>query len=86
VVRWLVRTEVGLVATFATAVLVGYIGLAITVAGKHRAAGLAVLLLALWSMVAAPVSHDRLHREHGEQSHALWGRNDRWKPRWWPGR
>jgi hypothetical protein len=38
----------------------------------------------VWSMVAAPVVHDRLHRERGEQSHVIWGRDDRRKPSWWP--
>lgn len=85
-VRGLVRTEVGLVATFATGLLVGYIGLAVAVSGRHRFAGVLVLLVGLWLMVSAPVVHDRIHRERGESSHALWGKNDRWKPPWWPGR
>jgi hypothetical protein len=72
-VRQLVRTEVGLVVGFAIAMLVAYIGLAIFVSGTNRFAGALVLIAGLWSMVSAPVVHDRLHREHGEASHAVWG-------------
>ena len=84
--RQLVRTEVGLVVGFAVALLVAYIGLAIFVSGTNRLAGALVLIAGVWSMVSAPVVHDRLHREHGEASHAVWGRDDRRKPPWWPAR
>ncbi len=83
--RHLVRTEIGLVVTFAAGVLVGYVGLAVSVSGHtphDRFIGSLVLVLGLWLMLSAPVVHDRVHRERGEDSHALWGRNDRWKPRW----
>jgi hypothetical protein len=35
-------------------------------------------------MLACPVVHDRLHLERGEDRHAVWGRDDCRKPRWWP--
>jgi hypothetical protein len=85
-VRELVRTEIGLIAAFAVGLLVAYVGFAITVAGHHRFSGVAVLIGGLWLLVSAPVVHDRLHRERGEASHAVWGRDDRRKPPWWPGR
>ncbi len=84
--RELVRTEIGLVVAFTAAVLVAYVGLAVFISGRNRFAGGLVLLLGLWWMVSAPVVHDRLHRERGEESHALWGRGDRRKPPWWPTR
>jgi hypothetical protein len=80
----LVRSEAGLVVLVVAAALVTYVGLAITVSGQEHLAGLLVLLGGLWSLRAAPRAHDRLHQEHGEPSHALWGRNDRFKPSWWP--
>jgi membrane protein YdbS with pleckstrin-like domain len=83
-VRLLVRTEVGLVVVIAVSVLVSYVGLAIFVSGEHRFAGFLVLVGGLWSLVGAPVVHDRLHREHGEDPHVIWGRGDRRKPPWWP--
>jgi hypothetical protein len=83
-VRLLVRTEVGLVVVLAVALLVSYVGLAVFVSGEHRFVGFLVLVGGLWSLVAAPVVHDRLHREHAEDAHALWGRGNRWKPPWWP--
>ena len=83
-VRLLVRTEAGLVGVVFVCVLVSYIGLAVFVSGEHRVVGLLVLVGGLWSLVAAPVVHDRLHREHGEESHVVWGRGDRRKPPWWP--
>jgi hypothetical protein len=82
-VRRLVRTEVGLVLAFATSLLVAYVGLAVFVSGHHRFMGGFVLVLGVWSMRSAPIVHDRLHRERGEESHALWGRDDRRKPPWW---
>lgn len=83
-VRLLVRTEVGLVAAIFLSVLVSYVGLAVFVSGEHRFVGFLVLVAGVWSLVGAPVVHDRLHREHGEDPHALWGRGDRRKPPWWP--
>ena len=82
--RHLVRTEIGLLVTFAASVLVAYVGLAVFVSGegRDRFFGFVVLVVALWWMASAPITHDRLHRERGEQSHALWGRDDRWKPSW----
>lgn len=82
--RRLVSTEIGLVVSIAAGVLVAYVGLAVCVSGRERFVGALVLLLGLWSVAAAPVVHDRLHRERGEPSHALWGRDDRRKPVWWP--
>lgn len=82
--RQVVSTEIGLVVAFAAALLVAYVGLAVTISGENRFAGVLVLGLGVWSMVAAPVVHDRLHRERGEPSHAVWGRDDRRKPPWWP--
>lgn len=82
--REVVSTEIGLVVAFAAALLVAYVGLAVTISGENRFAGVLVLGLGVWSMVAAPVVHDRLHRERGEPSHAVWGRDDRRKPPWWP--
>lgn len=84
--RSLVRTEAGLVAGILAGLLVTYIGLAVTVSDRHRAAGVLVLALGVWATVAVPVVHDRVHRESGEPSHALWGRGDRRKPPWWPER
>ena len=84
--RELVRTEIGLVVAFTAAVLVAYVGLAVLISGRNRFAGGLVLLLGLWWMMSAPVVHDRLHRERGEDSHAVWGRADRRKPPWWPTR
>ena len=83
-VRPLVRTEVGLVVVIAVSVLVSYVGLAVFVSGEHRFAGFLVLVGGLWSLVGAPVVHDRLHREHGEDPHVIWGRGDRRKPPWCP--
>ena len=83
--RYLVRTEVGLVVAFAVGMLVTYVGLALTVSGisgPDRFVGWLVLAAGLWLMLAAPVVHDRGHRERGEDSHALWGRDDRRKPPW----
>ena len=84
--RELVRTEIGLVVAFTAAVLVAYVGLAVFISGRDQLAGGLVLLLGLWWMVSAPHVHDRLHRERGEDSHAVWGRGDRRKPPWWPTR
>jgi hypothetical protein len=83
-VRFLVRTEVGMVATIAVALLVTYIGFAIFMADKHRVGGFLVLVAGIWAFFASPVLHDQLHRERGENSHAVWGRNERRKPPWWP--
>jgi membrane protein YdbS with pleckstrin-like domain len=83
-VRQVVSTEIGLVVAFAVALLVAYVGLAVTISGENRFAGVLILVLGVWSMVAAPVVHDRVHRERGEPSHAVWGRDDRRKPPWWP--
>ena len=82
--RVLVRTEVGLVVVFAVSLLVAYVGLAVSVSGRDQLVGVTVLVAGLWSLCSAPVVHDRLHRENGEESHAVWGRNDRRKPPWWP--
>ena len=84
--RELVRTEIGLVVAFGAAVLVSYVGLAVCISGQNRFAGALVLLLGLWCMGSAPVKHDQLHRERGEETHAVWGRGDRRKPPWWPTR
>ncbi len=84
--RGLVRTEIGLVVAFTAAVLVAYVGLAVFISGRNPFVGALVLLLGLWWMVSAPVVHDQLHRERGEDSHAVWGRGDRRKPPWWPTR
>jgi hypothetical protein len=83
-VRLLVRTEIGLFLAFAAGLLVAYVGLAVCISGQHRFEGGLVLFLGLWLMLAAPIVHDRLHRERGEESHALWGRGGRRKPPWWP--
>jgi hypothetical protein len=83
-VRQLVRTEIGLVVAFAVGSLVAYIGLAVFISGKDRFVGGLVVVFGLWLMVSAPVVHDRLHRERGEDSHAVWGRGNRRKPPWWP--
>jgi hypothetical protein len=83
-VRRLVSTEVGLVAAVAVSLLVGYVGLAVCVSGHDRLAGVVVLLVGRWGVGAAPVVHDQEHRVRGELTHALWGRYDRRKPRWWP--
>jgi hypothetical protein len=85
-VRHLVRTEVGLALAFAAGVLVAYVGLAVYVTGRDRFVGALVLIFGLWSMLSAPIVHDRLHRERGEDAHALWGKHDRRKPPWWPAR
>lgn len=84
--RRLVGTEVGLVVAFAVGLLVVYVGLAVFLSGRDRSAGFLVLVLGLWLTLSAPVVHDRVHRERGEESHALWGRNDRRKPPWWRSR
>lgn len=84
--RRLVGTEVGLVVAIAAGLLVAYVGLAVFVSGRDRSAGFLVLVLGLWLMVSAPVVHDRVHRERGEESHALWGRHDGRKPPWWRSR
>jgi high-affinity Fe2+/Pb2+ permease len=76
-VRHLVRTGVGLVLTFAVGLLVAYIGLAVSISGRERFAGILALVVGLWLMVYAPVVHDRAHREAGEGGHAVWGKNDR---------
>lgn len=81
--RHLVRTEIGLVATFAAAMLAAYIGLAVSISGADRLVGWLVLVTALWAMIYAPVLHDREHRHRGEATHAVWGRHDRRKPQWW---
>jgi hypothetical protein len=81
-----VRTEIGVVVAIAVGLVVVYVGLAIFISGNDRFAGAVVLVLGLWLMVAAPIVHDRVHRERGEESHAVWGRGDRRKPPWWPAR
>jgi len=83
-VRHLVTTEIGLMIAFATGLLVAYVGLAVCISGQDRFVGGLVLVIGLWSMLSAPIVHDRIHRERGEESHALWGRQDRRKPPWWP--
>jgi hypothetical protein len=85
-VRQVVTTEIGLVLAFAVGLLVAYIGLAVFISGDNRFAGALVLVLGGWLMIMAPVTHDRLHRERGEPSHAVWGKGDRRKPPWWPAR
>jgi hypothetical protein len=82
-VRLLVRTEVGLIVAIAAGLLVAYVGFAVYMTGQHRLAGGVVLAAGLWSMLYAPFLHDRIHREQGEESHAVWGRGDRRKPPWW---
>ncbi len=82
--RHLVQTEMGLILAVASGLLVAYVGLAVSISGRDRIAGCLVLVLGLWWMLAAPVVHDRAHRERGEESHALWGRQDRRRPPWWP--
>ena len=77
------RTEVGWVLGFAVGLLVGYVGLALCVSGDDKIVGGVVLVLGLWLMRSAPVVHDRLHEERGEERHAVWGRQDRRKPPWW---
>lgn len=32
--------------------------------------------------VSGPYVHDRAHRRHGEEPHAMWGKGDRHKPGW----
>jgi hypothetical protein len=83
-VRYLVTTEIGLVVAFAVGLVVAYIGIAVFISGRHEFAGVLVLGLGFWLMLYAPILHDRVHRERGEESHALWGRGDRRKPPWWP--
>jgi high-affinity Fe2+/Pb2+ permease len=83
-VRPLVTSEIGLIVGFAVGLLVVYIGLAVFISGSDQFAGVLVLILGLWLMLYAPILHDRVHRERGEESHALWGRGDRRKPPWWP--
>jgi hypothetical protein len=85
-VRYLVTTEIGLVVAFAVGLVVAYIGIAVFISGRHEFAGVLGLGLGLgfWLMLYAPILHDRVHRERGEESHALWGRGDRRKPPWWP--
>jgi hypothetical protein len=83
-VRPLVASEIGLIVGFAVGLLVVYIGLAVFISGTDHFAGVLVLILGLWLMVYVPIVHDRVHRERGEESHALWGRGDRRKPPWWP--
>lgn len=80
--RLLVRTEIGLVVAFAVGLLVAYVGLAMSISGRDRLMGAGILVLGLWMMLAAPIVHDRVHRERGEASHAVWGRGDRRKPPW----
>jgi hypothetical protein len=79
-----VATEPGLLAAVLAGLLVGYIGLAVLVSGAHRVWGGVVLLLGLWCLLRAPVTHDRCHLTRGEPAHAVWGRGDRRKPSWWP--
>jgi hypothetical protein len=83
-VRNLVRTEIGLLVALAVGAVVAYVGFAVSVSGRNRFEGGLVLVLGLWLMVSAPVVHDRIHRERGEETHAVWGRRDRRKPPWWP--
>jgi hypothetical protein len=79
-VRRVVRTEVGLVLTFVIGMLVAYIGLGVSISGRDRFVGVVVLVVGLWLTAFAPVVHDRAHRDAGEDGHAVWGNNDRWKP------
>jgi hypothetical protein len=85
-VRRVVSTEIGTVLAFAAGLLVTYVGLALTLSGRERFAGVLVLALGLWAVISAPVTHDQLHRERGEPGHAVWGRGERRKPPWWPSR
>ena len=80
--RRVVATEIGLVVAFGVAMLIAYIGLAVFVSGENRFAGALVLVIGGWLLVKAPVEHDRVHRERGEPSHAVWGKGDRRKPPW----
>ena len=82
--RHLVRTEIGLLFAFIAGLIVVYVGLAVYLSGRYRFMGGVVLVLGVWWALSAPIVHDRLHRERGEESHALWGRGERRKPRWWP--
>jgi hypothetical protein len=79
-----VGTEIGLVFVFGACLLLTYVGIAVFFAGRDRFAGALVLIVGVWSLIYVPVVHDRVHRERGEPSHALWGRGDRRKPPWWP--
>jgi hypothetical protein len=75
-----------MVLTILAGLLVAYVGLAVYVSGSDAFVGGVVLVLGGWLAVAAPVVHDRAHRDNGEPSHALWGKDDRRKPPWWPSR
>ena len=83
-VRLLVRTEFGMVAVMAVGLLVTYIGIALFVSGQHRLPGVLVFVAGVWTFFGSPVTHDQLHRERGERTHAVWGRDERRKPPWWP--
>ncbi len=44
--------------------------------------GLGLWLLGMLCMFWLAARHDRAHRSRGELPHALWGTNDKNKPRW----
>lgn len=63
------------------------VGATVGLAGVVLAAGGQLWGLALCAIggaieMSGPYLHDRHHRQRGEVSHALWGLDDRNKPRW----
>jgi fatty acid desaturase len=73
--RW--RSTTGLL-TLAVVVILLLAGFAVM--SRTYWWGLALLLVDFVLAVAAAVLHDRAHRRHGEQPHAMWGLDDRNKP------
>ena len=50
----------------------------------HSDLGFAFTLVGLPFVLGGVIAHDRGHREAGEPAHAMWGPDDRNRPRWLP--
>jgi hypothetical protein len=48
----------------------------------HSGLGIAVIAVGLAVELGGAWHHDWLHRRHGEQPHAVWGRDDHNRPGW----
>ena len=49
---------------------------------RDSAVGFALCAVGLVLEFTGPAIHDRAHRRHGEEPHAMWGKGDRNKPGW----
>jgi len=68
-------------ALFVPAVVVALVGVGLWFAGS-RLLGAAIFVLGFAGEVVVCARHDGGHRRRGEPVHALWGQEDKHKPRW----